>query len=300
MMKIMTFMFHYREVIKLLPNRNQRLAAAEETLKFIQQGFYPFAQQTVDLRPAIEHSVAHSVCYPPDGFDDILSEAKRRIVLMNFNTEIVVKNSSVLEAAQMLCRHASSVGCLNFASAKNPGGGFLSGSQAQEESLARSSTLYASLSAFPEMYEFNRGRKTALYSDYMIYSPDVAFFRDDANNLLSSPYKLSVITSPAVNVGAILQNSPDELPQAEDVMLKRMDKILALFIYHGIEHLLLGAWGCGVFRNSPEDIARYFAHFLQNDGKYARSFRHITFAVLDSSKTQHNIQAFQRQFGDMT
>ena len=98
--------------------------------------------------------------------------------------------------------------CLNFASAKNPGGGLLSGSQTQEESLARSSGLYATLLPMTELYAYNRHLGTSLYSDYMIYSPDVPVFRSDSGLLLEVPYLASFITAPAVNAGAVEKNEP--------------------------------------------------------------------------------------------
>jgi uncharacterized protein (TIGR02452 family) len=199
----------------------------------------------------------------------------------------------VLEAAAALAQTGDRVGCLNFASAKNPGGGFLGGAQAQEESLALSSALYPTLMKHFEMYEYNRNRSTYLYSNYMIYSPEVAVFRNDDGELLADPYSLSFVTSPAVNIGAMKNNRLEELVQAEAVMLDRMDKVLALFVHHGIEHLLLGAWGCGVFQNDPADIARYFASFLLEGGKYSRCFRSVTFAVLDRSKEGRNISVFE-------
>jgi len=68
---------------------------------------------------------------------------------------------------------------LNFASAKNPGGGFLGGGSAQEESLARSSGLFPCINQMQQMYETNRAYRSCLYTDHMIYSPRVPVFRDD-------------------------------------------------------------------------------------------------------------------------
>jgi uncharacterized protein (TIGR02452 family) len=96
---------------------------------------------------------------------------------------------------------------LNFASAKNPGGGFLGGASAQEESLARSSCLYPSQTKDWTMYHFNRNQTDFLYSDYMIYSPNVVFWFDDNGISFESPIQVDVITSPAPNKGAMLQHN---------------------------------------------------------------------------------------------
>src|SRR5208283_3500713 len=112
-----------------------------------------------------------------------------------------------LEAARRLIAERCRPAVLNFASATQPGGGFLSGSRAQEESLARSSGLYACLSGNP-MYEFHRTRRDAMYTDYFVYSPDVPVFRTDEGNLLEQPWRCSFITAPAVNAKAVLKRDP--------------------------------------------------------------------------------------------
>src|SRR5207253_5281746 len=115
---------------------------------------------------------------------------------------VEVTAETTLSAARRLATTGARVIALNFASAKNPGGGFLAGSQAQEESLARSSALYACLEPQREFYEHNRALRSALYSDHILFSPGVPVFRDDAGRLLDEPYLVSFITAPAVNAGA--------------------------------------------------------------------------------------------------
>lgn len=277
-------------------NRNSRAQTAEETLKILEQGWYNSDNKTISIKEIVDYSVNHTKLFRPDGFDETLQSANNKLDSLNFETIIEVKNCTVLEALTQLTETSASVGCLNFASAKNPGGGFLGGAQAQEESLSRASALYPSLLKHFEMYEYNRSQSTCLYSDYMIYSPEVLVFRDDNDTLLDNPYKVSFVTSPAVNVGAIKQNSIADLPLVEQTMLQRMDKVLAIFVANGIENLVLGAWGCGVFQNEPKDIAGYFAYYLTNKGKYSKAFRNILFAVLDRSKEQENIVAFEEVF----
>ncbi len=93
------------------------------------------------------------------------------------------------------------------------------------------------------------------------------------------------------------QNRPQELTQARDVMMVRLDKILSVFVVQGVENLVLGAWGCGVFQNDPEDVARYFANYLTGNSKYAHYFKNITFAILAQGQETKNIEAFQSALG---
>lgn len=277
--------------------RTTRADKAQETLSIIEQGFYETVQGKVTLSEEIRTAVANTGLYREDAFDTIFADATAKRALLNYRTQIEVHNTTVLKAAVAMTSSGAKVGCLNFASAKNPGGGFLGGAMAQEESLALSSALYPTLMKHFEMYEYNRSRKTFLYADHMIFSPEVPVFRDDEGELIEQPFALSFITSPAVNIGAMKQNNTGELIHAEETMLRRMDKVLALFVHHNIKHVLLGAWGCGVFQNNPEDIASWFASFLKKEGKYGTCFEKIVFAVYDRSKNGDNIAAFERTFG---
>jgi uncharacterized protein (TIGR02452 family) len=184
---------------------------------------------------------------------------------------------------------------LNFASAKNAGGGFLGGSRAQEESLARSSALYATLQASQEYYDRNRQAGTTLYTDHAIVSPDVPVFREDDGTLLDRPYEVTFFTMPAVNVGALRENS-EAIRQVEPTMAGRVEKLLAFAAAEGFEDLLLGAWGCGVFRNDPRTIARLFHEALLGPDAWASKFRRIVFAVYDLTDHGENRVPFEEMF----
>src|SRR5205814_6075588 len=117
-------------------------------------------------------------------------------------TRFEVTNETTLDAARRLAAEGHRVVALNFASARHPGGGFLKGAIAQEESLCRSSGLYESLRDH-EMYRYHAPMPGGMYTNYAIYSPDVPVFKNDDGELLAEPYLCSFITSPAVNAGAI-------------------------------------------------------------------------------------------------
>lgn len=279
-------------------NREVRSKIAQETLGIIEEGAYLNQDGArIDLKREIEAAVRDSKLYTPSALQEIkrmVAAYKRRSAL----PEIEVTDESTLAAAQRLVQvegFAETV-CLNFASAKNPGGGFMGGSQAQEESLARSSALYPCIVQKEEMYRFNRNLKTCLYSDHMIYSPQVPVFREDHGGLLAAPYTVSMITAPAVNAGVVREREPEQVEKIAPVMLERIRYILSVAAYHEEKVIVLGAFGCGVFRNKPDEVAGWFKRVLVEEG-YGTLFDRIVFAVLDKSAEQKTLKAFQRELG---
>lgn len=278
-------------------NRDTRAKVALETLKILESGLYTNQQgTTVDIKEELKIAINNTVLYKPDAFANVENEYKKiRSKKECGNPIIEITDETTISAARRL---AVSEGfdeavCLNFASAKNPGGGFLSGSQAQEESLARSSGLYSSISQMKEMYDYNRGIKTCIYSDYMIYSPKVPVFRDDYNKLLDEVFRISFITAPAVNAGIIREREKENIEKMHSVMINRIKKILLVAALHNNRSIVLGAYGCGVFRNKTEDVAGYFKKVLHDDG-YKLLFDKIVFAIYDNSADKAKVREFER------
>lgn len=147
---------------------------------------------------------------------------------------------------------------LNFASAINPGGGYLSGSKAQEESLCRASMLYESLKKQNDFYKFNRENYTPLYNDRMLYVPNVPIIRNDTLELLDNYELASFIVSPAVNRRKAYSEGIRDEKLIVDIMSKRIEKIVKLAISRKPTVLILGAFGCGVFGNDREVVYDIF------------------------------------------
>ncbi|GGO25493.1 TIGR02452 family protein [Micromonospora parathelypteridis] len=204
---------------------------------------------------------------------------------------VEVTYESTLQAARRL---APAAACLVFASAKNPGGGFLGGAKAQEESVARSSALYPCLLAAPEFYAFHREQRDLRYSDRVIFSPDVPVFRDDKGNLLDQPYTTSFLTAAAPNLGAILRNQPEHVADVPAVLARRARRVLEVAAAHGHRTLVLGAWGCGVFRNDPATVADAFAYALREVDR----FDHVVFAIHDNLPGTPVYRTFAERFDD--
>lgn len=226
---------------------------------------------TVDFRPEVEIAVA-----------PVSSPARTRVSVVN--------GTSFASARELATRTGRAPLVLNFASAKNPGGGFLGGARAQEESLARSSALYACIKD-SAMYAHHRARTDCMYTSWMIHSPSVPVFRDDdTGELLEVPYLASILTAPAPNAGVVESRQQHRREEVRRVMAERVRRVLAICVQKGERELVLGAWGCGVFKNDPDVVARAFAKELAGD--FAGAFDEVVFAVLDWSEERRFVRPF--------
>jgi len=245
------------------------------------------AEGRIDIAAAVEAAI--------NGTELIREDAPLPPALATYDEpRVEVTAETTLSAARRLAATGARVIALNFASAKNPGGGFLGGSEAQEESLARSSALYACLERQRDFYEHNRASASALYSDHILFSPDVPVFRDDAGRLLDEPYLVSFLTAPAVNAGAIQDNHPELVRQIRPAMTRRLERVLAIAASKPCDALILGAWGCGVFRNKPADVVELFHKALGRRGAFRRRFPLVVYAVYDKSPNQATRETFRR------
>lgn len=274
-------------------SRSARSTLAQETVAISERGEYRLADgRTVSIRDPLSSCLEGTLIVRSEELD-----ALRREILasepLDSGAAIEVRNETTLAGARRLWAESHDpIAVLNFASARNPGGGFLNGSEAQEESLARSSALYASQQKVFSFYEAHRAQKSCLYSDAMILSPDCPVFRDDAGRLLDEPYTVTFLTSPAPNAGAIASNAPEELPLVPETLKNRAELVLTLAVHAGCERIILGAWGCGVFRNDPRMVASTFAELLFDRG-WSRRFRTVLFSVFDRGEPARTFRAFE-------
>lgn len=272
-----------------------RKAMAKETLEIMELGHYaPAAGRCAEItiKEDLAQSVRRSFLISPADGEKLLEKYSKRVECRQPETR--VKNISTVEAIRILAAEGKTdIGVLNFASARNPGGGFLNGAKAQEETLTISSALYPTLTAHEEYYRENRAQRSMMYLDYGIYSPEVVFFRDEALQLTETPVKASVLTLPAVNMGQARLKG-ENAAKAKQVMRRRMRLALAIFAEQEARHLVLGAYGCGVFRNDPREIAMWWREHLEEGmGQYFDSIFH---AVFDHSRDKNCISAFQSQY----
>lgn len=265
-----------------------RAATARETVRIVEDGGYTSPSGAwVDLRADVDAAMRGTLLYRPG--EPAEAGTTRR---SSAPPTIIVTPETTGAAAMRLARAGHDLVLLDFASAKNPGGGFLGGAQAQEEDLARCSALYACQCTQPDYYANNRREPSMLYTDHLIYTPRVPFFRGEDGVLLDAPFVASVITSPAPNAGEHRARVPDDDASIRAVLQRRAAQVLAVAARHGHRTLVLGAWGCGVFRNDPVVVAEVFADLLGEP----RGFEHVVFAVYARGRARRNLEAFEARF----
>ena len=274
-------------------HKQNRVELAQDTLRIIEHGTYRNnLGETVSFEKEIAAAVKNSKLLRDEDFPTEF-ELTRNDAAAKFE----LTDETTLEAAKRVVKENADEDAfvLNFASAKNPGGGFLRGTIAQEESIAYASALYATLTPHSEMYEYNRRNATALYSDWMIYSPRVPVFRNDDGSLLQTPYLGTFLTSPAVNAGALRQNEPNKVHLIAPTNRERARKFLWVANRERHQTLILGAWGCGVFQNDPAEIAAMFQDLLT--GEFENCFARVIMAIYDRTPQKTVYNAFAEIFG---
>lgn len=186
---------------------------------------------------------------------------------------------------------------MNFANAYHPGGGYLSGSHAQEESLCRESTLYASIASKNAeiMYRSNKASRNPFNTGYMLVSPCVEVFRDADNALLEHPYTTSVITLAAPNLlyDPKFQKAHISQDELDAYMLKRLREYLMVLYAKGYKTITTGAWGCGAFGHDPYTVSGYFHTLLYEEG-WIYNFDKIIFAI-KCGRDKTNYEAFKKR-----
>ena len=180
---------------------------------------------------------------------------------------------------------------LNFASYKNPGGMFLKGSSAQEECLCHDSYLYNVIGKMYDYYAYNNHNiNKGLYTDRAIYTPSVAFIRDSITKYVD------VITCAAPNNSLKYRFNSFTAEENSKALKDRIKflRVLAdqspkLYNRHEVNTIILGAWGCGVFRQDVREVIVGLAREFNNS-----HFERVIFAIPDDKTYNIALDCFQK------
>lgn len=195
-------------------------------------------------------------------------------IVRSYDTKIELIDGDTFTVAQTLKKPC----VLNFASHKRPGGGYESvlnlrmPIKTQEEDLFRRSNL-------PELMDTKEVRKNyyPLKGLQGIYTTGIVVNKNSSLESIE-PFEVTMVTVPAVVV-----------PKPEDAVLvsQKIKRIYNIAAANGEQTLILGAWGCGVFKNDPKTIAKLFMQYLNTD--FARVFAKIVFAIPDSKHINYKL-----------
>lgn len=205
--------------------------------------------------------------------------------LTMFKDIISIINTDSVSAAVEYSKYGKTC-ILNMASYKRPGGGVQNGARAQEECLFRCSNL---IHVVPNSFY-------PLEENEALYTKDAIFFKNKDYDYMK-PITCDVVTIAAINLNENAKYDP--VQNVTDYRKLTKDKIrlmISLAAQNGVKNLILGAWGCGVFKNDPKTISQYFSEVLVGEG-YSVDFDNIVFAIInDHNSVGNNFDIFNSQF----
>ncbi len=254
-------------------------------------------QNIIQITPALRAQMLKS----QSGSQLFLEEYESPIRSVRGCGTVEVVENTTFRCARELRPKFSNVAVLNFANPLEPGGGVKRGAMAQEECLCRCSDLYNVLDQAyfqKHYYQYHYHNCDYFFSDRLIYSPDITVFKSDDSppERLDDPFSVDVITCAAPYLNGYATKTDEELM---DIYRSRIKNILEAAMSKEVDCLILGAFGCGAFRNDPNLMAKAFADLLIGD-QYAKFFEKVVFAIKKDSTFCPNLNAFQRAFADIT
>lgn len=215
-----------------------------------------------------------------------------KYVQVSYNGENYVRKMSgnvivePMDTVSAMMKHFSldkSVAVLNMASSKRKGGGVENGSIAQEECLFRCSNLFHIPDSFYPILQKE-----------FIYSKNATFVKDSNYQVMVPIENVDVITMPAINLNKTHQDNlqnKDSVENYEQVMIEKIEKMFDVAAFHLCDNIILGAWGCGVFKNDPKTVAGFFDKVIE---KKRMLFDNIIFAVInDKNSVANNYEIFK-------
>ena len=227
---------------------------------------------------------------------------------VRYKTQIAAVNDDCLNFARRVHKIEKDVCVLNMASRRNPGGGVLGGSGAQEGYLFRCSDYYRSLYQYtPYAHEY--GLRTSSHAYPLdrnfggCFSPRVTVFRgteEEGYRFLHHPWHMNFIAVPGMNNPEVITVSAELriAPHLVEGIKNKIRTIFRIAIDNGQRTLILGALGCGAFRNPPKHIAELFKEVL-DEPEFKSVFRRVFFVIKEdhNSVGEGNFKPFKDIFG---
>ena len=265
------------------------------------------------VKEAIKESI-NVQSFIPERSNTYIKNGEQIFIKTEFNTKsegnIEFQDKTTIEAALYYLKqtgYKKKIAILNFANWTDKGGGVTRGAVAQEEAICRCSTLYKNLiadnvSKFYESHNSKDNNNNCIYNDDIIYSPKVLILKDDTDsgNILTLDLNydnnnqnfVSVITCAApYNYNGKIFTDED----IHKIHLSRGKRILDIALNNDIDIIILGAFGCGAFKNNPIAVSKAYKEILINQN-YQKYFEKVVFAIPD--KNHPNYKTFFATFNN--
>lgn len=245
------------------------------------------------LMSASEKSAESTLFYPMDELPTITAKNKKgKIELSKEKTFESVINIRKTDSK-------SKIAVLNFASAVHPGGGVKRGCTAQEECLCRCSTLLPAIDQRhlrDIYYAPNIERNDRRNTDACIYSPDIIIFKTDDEYPVLMEEKDWCITDVITCAAPDLREISISMEEMYNLHVSRAKHILSVAADNDVDILILGAFGCGAFRNDPHIVAKAYRSVLS---EHLNDFDLVKFAIFCENYETENYKAFKEEFYDL-
>ena len=211
-------------------------------------------------------------------------------------------NADCADVAKSMLDEGLNVAILNLASKISPCGGYHKGTSAQEECISQMSTLSQSLYAFGSpKYKHIREAGIPLVDGVYpmdinfggVYSPCVTFFRHNADSyyaLRDETFDCAVVTVASLSNREKNSFTNDERVYFDDtgwltdegweIEANKIRTIFRIALENGHDSMVLGAFGCGVFRLNPNEVASIF-HIVMNEPEFRNRFKKLVFAIYE-------------------
>lgn len=238
-----------------------------------------FSQRDELSRKAKAHTLEMNMKYPNEisaSIQDTRVYSDAFNIARGSRVEMIVERADSVSAVLAHATEGNIVAVANFASYKYPGGMFFQGSKAQEECLCHESTLYNVISKMNEYYEWNNQNKNkALYTNRALYSKNIVFERDE-NKVFCD-----VITCAAPNYKAAYTYQRVSAEVNAKALRSRINFIKNVLEKEGVEVFIFGAFGCGVFGQNPEEVAR----ICKEEFAKSSTIKKVYFSIIDEKTT---------------
>ena len=267
---------------------NELISCFQDTIKMSEDELQDATLEAIDNTCVLKENI----------YEEVFENSNVKIKERPEDADVFVEVNTTFATAKEYLQDGK-VAVLNFANPIRPGGGVQNGAIAQEECLCRSSNLYCCLreeKVFEDYYLYHRKMDHYLSTDRLIYSKDITVFKNDNRipALMSARnwFQVDVITCAAPY---LIGNVNIDQNSLKRVFLKRIQNILDAAILNQVDTIILGAFGCGAFKNPPDLVAQAFYEVIY-DWDYKKYFKRIVFAIKSTNMKCRNIEIFSKYF----